>query len=483
MSSRTSVFKNKWIGGEVGLEDDNGLVIDPPVIIEFEPAVTVGSKAVQLAERSVVGAILADNSIFDTVCDIVCAADFDSVIMSAVFTGISDVIEGKFEGIDVADAISIASLPSVCQLVSVEVLLELARSSNLISAISHAKVLARAAGERNLHKAIAKAQAISNGAESLQDRSDEIQRLLTGATEVRSLPIKSIGAAAVEALTEMAERAALGASNMGMTTGFFDLDALLAGLHGGQLIVVAARPGIGKTAFAMSLGLATASAGNCVLMASMEMKAKELSKRALAIVSGVDGHAIRIGALTEADWDAVVGAGEELADLPFNIVDLPSVTLVALSALARRLHREGKLHLIIVDYLQIMETSGGKNGSREQEVAALSRGLKKLAMQLNVPVIVLSQLNRSIESRTDRRPQLSDLRESGAIEQDADVIMFVHREGGEDQAEQDAEIIVGKQREGPVGVVEMTYSKKSTQFRGRHQPAHSRTLTKLRHAA
>ncbi len=199
----------------------------------------------------------------------------------------------------------------------------------------------------------------------------------------------------------------------------------------------------------------------------MEMKAKELSKRALAIVSEVDSHALRIGALSESDWEAVVSAAEYLKTLPFDVVDLPSVNLSALTNLCRRLHREGKLKLLIVDYLQIMETSGSKNSTREQEVAALSRGLKKLAMALGIPVIALSQLNRSVETRITRRPQMSDLRESGAIEQDADVIMFIHREAAADGAsmlEGTAEVIVEKQREGPTGVVTLGYAKNNTRF-------------------
>ncbi|MEJ6002671.1 replicative DNA helicase [Paucibacter soli] len=450
MNTRVSLFARR------GDESDAHPIGEIPVMAEP----VAGSSAVQMAERSVVGAILANNALFDAIADVIVASDIASPILSAVFAGIVEIIEGRVDGIDVADTISVASLPSVCQLASTEDLQALvaAVGANPEAAVSHAKVVATASQERKLRAAVTQAQAISAGDTPVEERAGEIQKLLTGATEARSLPIKSIGAAAVEALTEMAERASSGVSTMGITTSYPDLDALTAGLHAGQLIIVAARPAVGKTALVMSLGLGTAAAGTHVLMASMEMKAKELSKRALAIVSGVDSHAIRMGALSEEDWEAIVAGGEELSELPFNVVDMPSVTLTALSALARRLHREGKCDLIIVDYLQLMETVGGKHTNREQEVAAISRGLKKLAMQLGIPVIALSQLNRAVENRAVQRPQMSDLRESGAIEQDADVIIFIHRE--DDQAE----LIVEKQREGPTGVVRMGYIQKNTKF-------------------
>lgn len=433
--------------------------------------------AAVLAERSVVGAVLSDNALYDVVIDITRVEDFSDAGAAAAFAAIGDIIEGRADGITTADPIALASFPSVGQLVSFETLSEWCSSAvaNAEVVASHAKVVCNAARERHLNAVVSQAKDILKEEIPIEERASSIEQALTLATEVRALPVVSLGAAAVAALTEMAERANRGDSGIGMTTGFDDLDALLAGLHGGQLIIVAARPGMGKTAFAMSLGLATAAAGYPTLMASMEMKAKELSKRALAILSDVDSHAIRIGALSESDWEAVVSAGEYLNGLPFDVVDLASVTLTALTNVARRLHRAGKLKLLIVDYLQIMETTSKKNGTREQEVSALSRGLKKLAMQLNIPVIALSQLNRSVENRIDRRPKMSDLRESGGIEQDADVIMFIHRESaadGNSSLEETAEVIVEKQREGPTGVVSLGYAKCNTRFYNLTTPAY-----------
>jgi replicative DNA helicase len=455
--------KQLFAARQGGDESDAVALLEQP-----EPAVTPMS-AVVMAERAVIGAILKDNSLFDVVFDIARAEDFSEPATRAAFEAITSIIEGSSEGITVADPISLACLPSVCQLAPLESLQAwcLIGDGSADAVASHAKVVVNAAAERALGSAVSEAQAIfqKDGA-SLEEKATSIQQKLAVATDVRSLPVKGLGAAAVEALTELAERASRGDTGIGIPTGFDDLDALTAGLHGGQLIILAARPGIGKTAFALTVGLATAAAGYPTLMASMEMKAKELSKRAMANVSEVDSHALRVGALSASDWEAVVNAAEYLKKLPFDIIDLPSVNLTALTTVARRMHREGKLKVLIIDYLQIMETTSKKNGNREQEVAALSRGLKKLAMELDIPVIALSQLNRAVENRLNRRPQLSDLRESGALEQDADVIMFIHRE------DEEGEVIVEKQREGPTGVVPIGYAKKNTRFYPKSTPVY-----------
>lgn len=432
-------------------------------------AAQAGAPASVLAERSVVGAVLANNTLYDVVLDVLRVEDFADPAAAAVFKGIENIIEGQADGLTTADPITLASLPTVGQLVSLESLQQWAESANTDPAVArtHAQVVYNAARERKLDAALVEAQGIAKSTGSVTERAESIQEALTIAGDVRTLPVRSIGAAAVAAISRLVERAQNGQTGVGLTTGFTDLDALTAGLHPGQLIIVAARPGIGKTAFAMSVGLATAAAGHATVMASMEMKAEELSTRALSIVSSVDSHALRIGALGESDWEDLVTAAEYLEKLPFDIVDMETVTLPALRNLCRRLKREERVDLLIVDYLQIMETTSTRNSTREQEVAALSRGLKKLAMVLSIPVIALSQLNRAVENRLNRRPQMSDLRESGALEQDADVIMFIHREGGDDgvqQLEETAEIIVEKQRAGPTGVVQVGYARSNTRF-------------------
>ena len=452
---------------------------DAAAVAEQSAVLVTPASAIVMAERAVVGAILKDNSLFDVVIDIARAEDFSEPATRAAFAAITTIIEGGVDGITVADSISLACLPSVCQLAPLETLQGwcLIGDVSADAVASHARAVCNAAAERSLGSAVSEAQVIfQRGDATLEEKASSIQQKLTLATDVRSLPIKGLGVAAVEALAELADRASRGETGIGIPSGFADLDALTAGFHGGQLIIIAARPGIGKTAFALTVGLATAAAGYPTLMASMEMKARELSKRAMANVSEVDSHALRVGALSESDWEAAVNAAEYLKTLPFEIVDLPSVNLTALTTVARRLHREGRLKLLIIDYLQIMETTRTKNGNREQEVAALSRGLKKLAMQLDIPVIALSQLSRAVETRISRRPQMSDLRESGALEQDADVIMFIHRE------DEEGEVIVEKQREGPTGVVPVGYAKKNTRFYSKSTPTYGAIEHELRAA-
>jgi len=421
------------------------------------------------AERAVVGAVLSDNKLYDVVIEIIGTNDFSDPIASAVFKTIAAIIDGDVNGTSVAEAMTVVAQPGIGRLISLQGLEQWVHEAEIDPAIvkGRAHLVHTASAERELGAAVVKAQFILSEDSSIESKSDEILKLLSGASEIRTLPLKSLGNAAIEALTQLADKAKNGDSGIEITTGFRDLDALTAGLHGGQLIIIAARPGIGKTALVMSMGLAAAEAKHKILMASMEMKAVELSKRALSIVSGVDSHAIRLGALTEADWEKLVDAGEYLKRLPFDIVDLPGVNMSALSGLCRRLHRSGLLDVLIVDYLQIMETSGSKNSTREQQIGELSRGLKKLAMELDIPVIALSQLNRGVENRISKRPQLNDLRESGSIEQDADVVIFIHRE---DAAEKNtgtlsmAEIIVEKQRSGPPGDVPAIFDRKTTGF-------------------
>lgn len=477
---RVNLFGRKQAPDTEALEDVLSGITDEASVPEFEPPAIVSARAtkyqaaftvnaVTLAEQSVIGAVLADNRIFDQVIDILKPNDFLDVSNRAAFKVIADIIGGKVLGTTIAEPMTVAVQPGIESLVSMTTLTEWVRQANTDAGVvgGRIQIVRNAAAARELDAAVNQAQSILAEDGSIESKSDEILKLLSGASEIRSLPVKSLGSAAIDALTQLAERARDGESNMGVPTGFQDLDALTAGWHGGQLIVIAARPGVGKTAFAMSSGLASSNAGVHVLAASMEMKATELSKRAIAIVSGVDSHAIRIGALTEPDWEKVVEAGETLSRLPFNIVDLPSVNISALSGLCRRLHRDGKLGLLIVDYLQIMEVNSANKGNREQQIAELSRGFKKLAMQLDIPVIVLSQLNRSAEKRLNKRPQLSDLRESGSIEQDADVVIFIHRDDVADKnglGQSVADIIVEKQRAGAPGEIQVRFDKCTTGF-------------------
>lgn len=253
----------------------------------------------------------------------------------------------------------------------------------------------------------------------------------------------------------------------GVPTGLLSLDKMLAGLQPSDLIIIAARPSMGKTAFALNLCQYAAVHANVpVGIFSLEMSKEQLVLRMLVSEAKVEAQKVRTGQLSESDWELLVSTSDRIYDIPIYIDDTPGISILELRAKARRLKQEKNLGLLVVDYLQLMSGSE-KNASREQEISEISRGLKGLAKELHIPVIALSQLNRSLESRTDKRPIMSDLRESGAIEQDADVIMFIYRDVVYKRKEMDeepdlelqrkAEIIIGKQRNGPIGTVNVVF--------------------------
>ncbi len=254
----------------------------------------------------------------------------------------------------------------------------------------------------------------------------------------------------------------------GITTGFTDLDNLTSGLQPSDLIIVAARPSMGKTAFALNIA-ETAALRNKkpVAVFSMEMSSSQLAFRLISSVGRIHQQRLRNGDLEEEDWPRVSNAISILSEAKIFIDDTPSLSPVELRSRSRRLHREhGGLGLIVVDYLQLMQVPGSKE-NRATEISEISRSLKGLAKELNVPVVALSQLNRSLEQRADKRPMMSDLRESGAIEQDADVIMFIYRDEYYNKDTQDkgmAEIIIGKQRNGPTDTCKLTFLGQYTKF-------------------
>ncbi|MEO8249481.1 MAG: replicative DNA helicase, partial [Burkholderiales bacterium] len=255
----------------------------------------------------------------------------------------------------------------------------------------------------------------------------------------------------------------------GVPTGFYDLDRMTSGFQAGDLVVLAARPSMGKTALAINIAEHVALHEQLpVAVFSMEMGASQLAVRIVGSIGRIDQTHLRTGKLTDDEWPRLTEAIEKLRHVSLHIDESPGLTPSELRANARRLARQcGKLGLIVVDYLQLMSGSSGADENRATELGEVSRGLKSLAKELQCPVIALSQLNRSVETRTDKRPMMSDLRESGAIEQDADVIMFIYRDDyyNKDSKEPGvAEIIIGKQRNGPTGVCKLAFLKPLTRF-------------------
>ena len=255
----------------------------------------------------------------------------------------------------------------------------------------------------------------------------------------------------------------------GVPTGFTDLDNILTGLHGSELILVAARPAMGKTAFVLNIASHVAMKKRIpVALFSLEMGQEQLATRIIALDSMVDSQNIRIGRLSDDELEKVAESADRLAASPMMIDDTPAVTVAEVRAKCRKTKQQyGDLGLIIIDYLQLM-SGGGRTESRQQEVADISRSLKGLAKELDVPIIALSQLSRAVEARDDHKPRMSDLRESGSIEQDADVVMFIYRDEyyNPDTTTKPgtAEIIIGKQRSGATGSIDLAWIGKYTKF-------------------
>ena len=257
-------------------------------------------------------------------------------------------------------------------------------------------------------------------------------------------------------------------TTIGISSGFADFDQMTSGFQPSDLIILAARPAMGKTAFALNLALNAAVKSNkAVLLFSLEMSSSQLLQRLLAVEAGIGLQKIKTGFLAPEDWGRLGIASGRLAQTEINIADTPNVGVLEIRAYARRLKAAGKLDMILIDYLQLIKGSSGKNENRQQEISDISRSLKGIARELDVPIIALSQLSRATEQRADRRPMLSDLRESGAIEQDADMVMFLYRDDYYNEETEEkgiTEVIIGKHRNGPTGTVKLRFFHELTKF-------------------
>ena len=278
-------------------------------------------------------------------------------------------------------------------------------------------------------------------------------------------PIKDI---LVDSFTELEELYNRKEHITGVPTGFADLDYRTAGLHGSELILVAARPAMGKSAFALNIATNAAMRGNTpVAIFSLEMSKAQLVNRILCSEAMVDSNKVRTGKLEDEDWGKLAEAIGPLSETGIYIDDTPGISVMEIRAKCRKLKLEKNIGLVVIDYLQLVQGSNKRNGSREQEISEISRSLKILAKELDVPVIALSQLSRAVEQRPDHRPMLSDLRESGAIEQDADIVMFLYRDDyyNEDSEKKNvAEVIIAKHRGGSTGTVDLGWLGSYTKF-------------------
>ena len=309
-----------------------------------------------------------------------------------------------------------------------------------------------------------------NQTEEVEDILDNAEKQIFNVIERKNergySSIKEILLSSFDQLEQLANRKEY---ITGVPSGFTDLDSKTAGFHGSELILIAARPGMGKSALALNIATNAALRGNVpVAIYSLEMSKEQLGNRILCSEALVDSNKVRTGELDDSDWAKLIETSNLLSKAGIYIDDTPGLSVMDIRAKSRKLKLEKDIGLIVIDYLQLISGSSRKGGTREQEVAEISRSLKILAKELNVPVIALSQLSRSVEQREDKRPMLSDLRESGSIEQDADVVMFIYTDeyyNKEDSEKKGiSEIIIGKQRGGSTGKVELRWMPSYTKF-------------------
>ena len=306
-------------------------------------------------------------------------------------------------------------------------------------------------------------------AEDVEDIMDNAEKKIFDIMQSKNqkgyTPIKDV---LVESFTKLEELYNRKQHITGVPTGFVELDYKTAGLHGSELILVAARPAMGKTAFALNIATNAALRGNApVAIFSLEMSKDQLVNRILCSEAMVDSNKVRTGKLEEDDWVKLAGAIGPLSESEIYIDDTPGISVMEIRTKCRKLKMEKNIGLVVIDYLQLVQGSNKRQASREQEISEISRSLKILAKEINVPVIALSQLSRAAEQRPDHRPMLSDLRESGAIEQDADIVMFLYRDdyyNKESEKKDIAEVIIAKQRGGQTGTVELLWMGNYTKF-------------------
>ena len=341
---------------------------------------------------------------------------------------------------------------------------------------NHADIVKRTSVLRDLIYESTQISALAyNAPDDLDEVVEDAERTLFEVTEQRvSSSFTKMDALLTEAFEEITKLADRGSHMAGVPTGFKDVDNLFHGLRGGDLVILAARPGIGKTSFALNMATNAAKSGTSVAFFSLEMSASQLVQRILCAEARISLSKIRGGYISEGDWGAIADASNRLSKLELFIDDSPGLSILEARAKARRELRsvEPGKGLIIVDYLQLMQPpQTRRDGNRAVEVGEISRGLKVLAKEMNMPVIALSQLSRAVEMRGKKRPQLSDLRESGSIEQDADIVMFIDRSMDEIEAEQDgrpdlgtADLIVAKHRNGPTRDIKLAFVSEYTRF-------------------
>lgn len=441
--------------------------------VEFEgDRLKVPPHSIQ-AEQSVLGGLLLDNQAWDQIADVVCEEDFYRRDHRLIFRAIHKLID---EG-NPCDVITLSEwLDGQNLLDDAGGLPYLGTLAKDTPSAANIRAYADIVRENSVLRQLTRVGTnIANSAYQPEGRKspellDEAEQQVFRIAEQGNVRgsgfanIKDLLSKAVDRIDTLFHQ---DSPITGVSTGFSDLDEMTAGLQQSDLVIVAGRPSMGKTSFAMNIA-EHAAIKNKVTTAvfSMEMPGDQLAMRMMSSLGRIDQHKMRTGKLDDDDWPRLTSAVSILAEAPLFIDDTPALSPTELRARARRLKREHDLGMIVIDYLQLMQVPGSKE-NRTTEISEISRSLKALAKELSVPVVALSQLNRSLEQRPNKRPVMSDLRESGAIEQDADVIVFIYRDEVYNEESPDkgtAEIIIGKQRNGPIGMRRLTFLGQHTRF-------------------
>lgn len=423
------------------------------------------------AEMSLIGAVLINEDVLADVTEVTSTRDFYDKRHATIY----EAMVNLFEHHKPVDLLTLTDeLKKKKQLEEVGGSAYLTELTNYVptaaNAAAYAEMVAQSAVRRRLIKAS------SDIAELGYDEEFDIQELL-GKAEAELFAVSdqnlkqdlsSLEQILLESFDRLEELHRNKGQVRGVKTGYRDLDNMTAGLQRSDLIILAARPAMGKTTLVTNLAYNVATLNKqSVLFFSLEMSKEQLTDRMLADVAGVDAWNIRTGNLSDEDFAKLSEASGEMAEAPIYIDDTPGMTVLEMRTKARRAAHQAPLGLVIVDYLQLMQASSRSDGNRVQEVSEISRGLKLLARELNVPVIALSQLSRSVESRSPQIPQLADLRESGSIEQDADIVMFIYREAyynPDTERENITDLIIAKHRNGPTGKVELYFHPERLRF-------------------
>jgi replicative DNA helicase len=421
------------------------------------------------AERAVLGAVFLDVSVLDEVTEQLKPQDFFLQAHRQIFEAML-ALSAERRAIDQVTVP--AQMRALGEIDEVEARTYVSSLDTGLASAANARHYAEIVRSLSLRRAVREAalkivELSHDEAVSVEKMRDGAEQLLFQATqETTAKDLVPIGELLRDTLKNLEELMRSPSGVTGLATGLVDLDRRTTGLHAGELIIVAARPGMGKTTLAVNFAVhAAVRQGQPVAVFSLEMPEQQLVLRILASEAMVDAQRLRTGEFSHQDWQRIDDQAAKLYQTRLFLDGSSSLTASQIAAKARRLkHRIGKLSLIVVDYLQLMEAPAmGRESSRAEDVASMSRSLKQLAKELEVPVVALAQLSRDVEKK-QRRPLLSDLRESGAIEQDADLVIFIHREEGDGLEDRPTELIIGKQRSGPVGTVEVLFQKEFSRF-------------------